>query len=171
MTVGYFLHMNYKLKMRSNYFEKFDRSVADFMPFHIKMLWCGFHELGSKVWPCYIQFHVITDHSITGAYCNQKPSTPTLYPLPSYTGLCHKIARLYMVAQQQMIMRQLSKEIHKSDNKPRSFLDIVWLSSAGVFRERRATASQVSSLAGYVIWRLKTNIWKELHAINGGISP
>jgi len=37
------------VKMHSNYFELFYRAVAEFMPFHGKMLCCGFPDLGSKV--------------------------------------------------------------------------------------------------------------------------
>jgi len=60
------------VNMCSNYFKLFYQSVADFMPFCIKMLCHGFHDLGSKVWSCYIQFCVITDYGIMRPDCTMK---------------------------------------------------------------------------------------------------
>jgi len=37
------------VKVCSNYFKIFYRSVANFMPFRVKMLYCGFHNSGFKV--------------------------------------------------------------------------------------------------------------------------
>jgi len=57
--------VSYKLRTHSNYLEKLYQSAG----FRVKMLCCWFQKSVSIVWLCYIRFHVIADHSKTGAYC------------------------------------------------------------------------------------------------------
>ena len=51
VAFGYMFFMRelQTVKMHSNYFKILYRTVADFMPFLVKMLCCGFHDSGSKV--------------------------------------------------------------------------------------------------------------------------
>ena len=67
--------------MRSNYFLNVYRSVADFMPFRIKMHCCEFHESPSKVWHRYILFRSISHYPMVIVIVEVWGRDPWLLPI------------------------------------------------------------------------------------------